>query len=86
MFGEDSSIFSVLEKTRILWSKASQFLGPFRCVSHSMHFLIIPWGATEGNKGSIHINFICPGMNKIVLTQLIITVSFLLGYPVSYFS
>lgn len=86
MFGDDSSVFSVLEKTRILWSKASQFLGPFRCVSDSMHFLIISLGATEGNKGSIQINFICPGMNKIVLTQLIITVSFLLGYSVSYSS
>lgn len=48
-----------------------------------MHFLIIPLGATEGNKGSIQINFICPGMSKIVLTQLIITVSSLLGHAVS---
>lgn len=48
-----------------------------------MHFLIIPLGATEGNKGSIQINFICPGMSKIVLTQLIITVRSLLGHAVS---
>lgn len=76
MFGDDSRSCSLcLRKLGSFVQSQSVSGTSFGCVPDSMHSLIISLGAIEGNKGSIQINFICPGMSKIVLTQLIITVS-----------